>query len=133
MFASKDDVKKFVRERSLLIHKPFVVRRSSKTRFSVRCVNAICKFAMNFYAQSHGSFTLTSEVEHNCVCTSASTSTDQISEYLQQFLISFPEMTPKQAKLKIQEDLKHQVNYSTLRRVFIQIRALIVNKYSYVF
>ena len=32
------------------------------------------------------------------------------------FLISFPEMTPKQAKLKIQEDLKHQVNYSKAYR-----------------
>ncbi len=121
-FASKEDAIKFVRDDSLANHKPFAVHRSSKSRFSVRCKNEICKFKMNFFLRPTGEFKLTSATEHNCICSSASTSCDHISQFLEPLSTAFPELTPNQAKCHLQMELKHQISYSMAYRSIRNIK-----------
>ena len=66
VFHSKDEVKRFVQEKSVTEKKPFKIHKTEPKRFVVKCPNDGCPFKLFFSGNDGGVFELVEETKHAC-------------------------------------------------------------------
>ena len=122
VFHSKDEVKRFVQEKSVTEKKPFKIHKTEPKRFVVKCPNDGCPFKLFFSGNDGGVFELVEETKHACQSNIPTIKRGWVRDRVQEKLNATPKVTPGELEVAIKRDCHVTVKRKMVTNALADVR-----------